>query len=55
MKKKLAALLLLGALSLQLVACGNDCKADGCDKEVYEDGYCEMHYFEKAITDALNF
>ena len=59
MKKKLAAPLLLGVLSLQLVACGNDCKYDGCDAETYKKGYCEVHYVieypEEAISEMLGF
>ncbi len=53
MKKKILAVLALGAVMMTaLVSCGS-CKEDGCDEEVYKDGYCELHYGLKEAGDAL--
>ncbi|MBP3380433.1 MAG: hypothetical protein J6K77_06190 [Ruminococcus sp.] len=53
MKKKFFAVLALGAVMLTaLVGCGT-CKEDGCDEEVYKDGYCEVHYTLHAAGEAL--
>ena len=39
---------------LMAVACGSkDCKAKNCSNDIYEDGLCEVHYFEKALKDGL--
>lgn len=40
-----ACLLLVLALS----ACGNTCKASGCDLSRYKSGYCEYHYALHAL------
>ncbi len=50
MKKKLALFVLVLGVMGSAAACGQkDCKAKGCSEEIFEDGYCEEHYFEKAI------
>lgn len=49
MKKKFLACFLLGVMALQFTACSFEpkCKKDGCDEtEIYDDGYCEKHYYE---------
>ena len=48
MKKKIFAVLALGAL----VGCGT-CKEDGCDEEVYKEGYCELHYNLNELAEGL--
>lgn len=50
MKKKMKFLILLVAALVQLTACSMEptCKVAGCDEtEIYEDGYCKYHYYEK--------
>ena len=44
MKKSLA--ILLSAITiLSLASCASKtCKVEGCEDEVYEDGYCKYHY-----------
>ncbi len=54
MKKKIIALLLLGAVACQLVACSFEpkCKEKDCDKtDIYEDGYCKKHYYQNEVGD----
>jgi hypothetical protein len=54
MKKKLALFAVIFGIMASAVACGQkDCKAKGCSEEVYKDGYCEEHYFEKAFEKGL--
>lgn len=43
MGKKLV-LLAAVLLTLSLTACGEKCSVEGCNKKLYEDGYCEYHY-----------
>lgn len=50
MKKRIAALFLAILAAMSLVACGGKCKASGCDEEVYEDGYCEIHYLANQLS-----
>lgn len=39
------ATLAMLVMAVGLTGCGSSqCKEEGCDKEVYEDGYCEYHY-----------
>ncbi|MCM1528947.1 MAG: hypothetical protein NC093_03005 [Alistipes sp.] len=53
MKKKIFAVLALGAVMMTaLVGCGT-CKEDGCDEEVYKKGYCEVHYAIYETAEAL--
>ena len=48
MKKLIVAALCLSMLAL--TACGLlNCKADGCDLDVYKSGYCEIHYAAQAL------
>ena len=44
--KKLTATLGLMTLLFSLTACSGitNCKADGCDRDIYEDGYCQYHF-----------
>lgn len=44
MKKTGLLLLVTLLLALALSGCGNTCKEEGCDDEVYQDGYCKYHY-----------
>ncbi len=52
-KKKLIVVVIL--LSAMLSACSFalNCKANGCDSEIYQDGYCKYHYFLKNGEDTL--
>lgn len=52
-KRKLIAVVIL--LSAMLSACSFDlnCKAEDCDSEVYQDGYCKYHYYLKNGEDFL--
>ena len=44
MKKGIAILMGMMA-AVSLTACGSStCQVEGCENEVYEDGYCEYHY-----------
>lgn len=53
MKKKIFAVLALGAVMMTaLVGCGT-CKEDGCDEEVYKEGYCELHYNLNELAEGL--
>lgn len=53
MKKKIFAVLALGAVMMTaLVGCGT-CKEKGCDEKAYKDGYCEIHYAINKTADAL--
>ncbi|NLJ97540.1 MAG: hypothetical protein GX321_10365 [Clostridiales bacterium] len=41
-------------IMLQVIACSpRDCKAKDCSEEVYKDGLCEEHYYEKAFKDGF--
>lgn len=51
MKKRIVALLLATMTVVAMVGCDSNCKADGCEKDVYKDGYCEIHYAAKQLTD----
>ncbi|CUH93438.1 hypothetical protein [Herbinix luporum] len=54
MKKKILLYLLLFSLMLIPSSCGKkDCKAEGCSEEIYEEGLCKKHYFEKAIKKGI--
>lgn len=54
MKKKTAVILLILAMAMQLVACGLfTCKQDGCEDDIYKDGYCQYHYYLKQGSDTL--
>ncbi|MBE6880239.1 MAG: hypothetical protein E7490_05310 [Ruminococcaceae bacterium] len=54
MKKRIAMVVLTIAAVLSLTACGEaNCKHDGCDKEIAENGYCAEHAIEHALQDAL--
>ena len=54
MKKRIAMAVLTIAAVLSLTACGpTDCKHDGCDKEIYENGYCMEHAVEPALEDLV--
>ena len=42
------------AMAISLTACGSShCKEEGCENEVYEDGYCEYHYALNVAKDAV--
>lgn len=51
--KKLFVLLLTVVMALSITACSKTCKESGCSEKVYEDGYCELHYYTHALEDAL--
>ena len=54
MKKRFLLLAMVSMIMLMAVACGSkDCKAKNCSNDIYEDGLCEVHYFEKALKDGL--
>lgn len=58
MKKKLLVIMMLLVTAIQLVACGDiitpTCKEDGCDDtDIYEEGYCEYHYYENIVGNAI--
>lgn len=62
MKRKITILLLMVTTITQITACSlkPTCKTDGCDStEIYQDGYCKKHYYEKVgeniINDLFNF
>ena len=46
MRKKVQFVLALIMVMTLLSACGEpaNCKAEGCDDEIYMDGYCQYHY-----------
>ncbi len=53
--KRIMILMIILLVSVQLTACGRTCKADGCDeKEIYEDGYCRLHYYENVGNHILD-
>ena len=54
MKKRIAAVLLVLVMAMQLAACGSTCKANGCNEEIYKDGYCTTHYYLNAGGNILN-
>ena len=51
--KKFFVLLLVVVMALAMTACSSKCKESGCSEDVYEDGYCEIHYAAHALEDAL--
>ena len=55
MKKTFLCVGMVLAIVVQLTACGaKTCKVDGCgETEIYEDGYCRYHYYEKVGTNIL--
>lgn len=54
MIKRVLILMMVLFLSAQLTACSRTCKADGCnEKEIYEDGYCRLHYYENVGNNIL--
>ncbi len=54
MKKRCFLLTLIFSIMLFAAACGQkDCKAEGCSEEVFKNGYCEAHYYEKMIEEGL--
>ena len=53
MGKKVMAAIAAAGLLLSLSACGSKhCKAQGCDDEVYKDGYCQYHFTLHAVDSA---
>lgn len=53
--KRVLILTMILLVMAQLTACGRTCKADGCsEKEIYEDGYCRLHYYENVGQNILN-
>ncbi len=55
--RKIALFLAVALMACSLTACKKTCKASGCDKDVYQDGYCELHYLEHELNglgDILN-
>lgn len=53
MKKRIAALILAVMTVVAMVGCDSKCKANNCDEKAYKDGYCEIHYAAKQLTDGL--
>lgn len=54
MKKKAVLFTMIFVIMLQVIACSpRDCKAKDCSEEVYKDGLCEEHYYEKAFEAGL--
>ncbi len=54
MKKKVVLLAMVLTIMLMTVACASkDCKAKDCSEEIFQDGLCEVHYFEKTLKDGL--
>ena len=48
-------LVVLCAALLALASCGKKtCKVSGCERDVFQDGYCDIHYAEKALTDLFS-
>jgi len=47
--KKLVLVALAALMALSLMACDKTCKVEGCEKPVYEDGYCELHLLKNEI------
>ncbi len=59
MRRKIMVLMMVVLVAVQLTACSKTCKADGCnEKEIYEDGYCRLHYYENVggnlLQDIIN-
>lgn len=53
MKKKLTAIIMLLAIMLSACSFTPTCKANGCDSDIYQDGYCKYHYYLKNGEDTL--
>lgn len=53
MKKVIATILLVISIAVLFTGCGK-CKYSGCSEKVYKDGYCEMHYALKAVSDMFS-
>jgi hypothetical protein len=51
--KKAIAILLAAVMALSMVACSRNCKEEGCDKDVFKEGYCEIHYGLHQLEDGL--
>ena len=57
MKKYWKTCLILVVLCVALLAlasCKKTCKVSGCERDVFQDGYCDIHYAEKALTDLFS-
>ena len=52
--KKLALTLCLALMLCCFAGCSSHCKEKDCKNEVYEDGYCELHYTLHQAEDVLN-
>lgn len=54
-KRRLLAALLAGAIAVQTAACGEDntCREDGCEQEIYRDGYCEDHFYLQQAEELM--
>lgn len=54
LKKRHAVFIIIALLTLILTACGEKCMIPGCDKKVYEEGYCEYHLAQICKADDCN-
>ena len=54
--KKIITVLGLSTLLLSLAACNGitNCKMDGCNKDIYKDGYCQYHYTVGAVKAGVD-
>jgi len=51
--KKLLLCTVLSAAFL-LTACSSNCKAEGCEDEIYQDDYCQYHYVVNTAKDEID-
>lgn len=52
--KKMVVLAIAILMLLALTACDEKCMIPGCDKKVYEEGYCEYHLAQICKADDCN-
>jgi major membrane immunogen (membrane-anchored lipoprotein) len=51
--KKVLFVMMLSSVMLSACSFTQTCKAEGCDEEIYQDGYCKYHYYLKNGEDTI--
>ena len=54
MKKQLFILILAVTMIILSACAESNCKVDGCNDEIYEDGYCKYHYTLNVTKEVID-
>ena len=54
MKRIISMMVLTITLIVTLAGCKETCKSNGCHKPVFENGYCEYHFYLNRGINAIN-